>query len=157
MNDLTRTVASLTLELQVITDLLEGPLLPADSLHKMANKMVKLAERTRMLAIELDRVASALLHTSVTVPDTPCTGSIAFCLCPAHLARRTAMSIAHRKVQYAVEKKRLPPPSTLLCADCGAQAEQYEHRDYNKPLDVEPICKSCNTKRGSATWTDATL
>jgi hypothetical protein len=24
----------------------------------------------------------------------------------------------------------------------------YEHRDYTKPLQVEPVCRSCNALRG---------
>ena len=34
--------------------------------------------------------------------------------------------------------------------DCGKQAHEYDHRDYDKPLEVEPTCKSCNSKRGPA-------
>ena len=33
---------------------------------------------------------------------------------------------------------------------CGGMAEQWDHRDYNKPLDVEPVCRSCNMRRGPA-------
>lgn len=34
------------------------------------------------------------------------------------------------------------------CADCGDRAIQYDHRDYNKPLVVDPVCQSCNLRRG---------
>lgn len=26
----------------------------------------------------------------------------------------------------------------------------YDHRDYTKPLSVEPVCRSCNKLRGPA-------
>lgn len=38
----------------------------------------------------------------------------------------------------------------ISCVDCGDQAIQYDHRDYNKPLKVKPVCRSCNRKRGKA-------
>lgn len=53
-------------------------------------------------------------------------------------------------IQVAIRSGRLPHPSTLECADCRAPATEYEHRDYSKPLAVEPICRSCNLKRGPA-------
>jgi hypothetical protein len=41
--------------------------------------------------------------------------------------------------------------NSVLCVDCGLKpASQYEHRDYAKPLDVEPVCQRCNLKRGPA-------
>lgn len=57
---------------------------------------------------------------------------------------------AQAAVQRAMREGRLPRPHTLRCADCGAPAIEYEHRDYNKPLAVEPICRSCNLLRGPA-------
>jgi len=40
--------------------------------------------------------------------------------------------------------------SKIQCVDCGELARDYDHRDYMKPLDVEPVCRVCNIKRGSA-------
>lgn len=57
---------------------------------------------------------------------------------------------AHGAVSHARAMGRLPPPSDYSCADCGAQAVCYDHRDYNKPLDLTPVCASCNLKRGRA-------
>ena len=34
--------------------------------------------------------------------------------------------------------------------DCGAPARHYDHRDYNKPLEIEPVCVRCNLLRGHA-------
>lgn len=53
-------------------------------------------------------------------------------------------------VQSHIKSGHLPPPSTLKCDDCGCQAREYEHRDYNKPLMVVPICRACNLRRGPA-------
>ena len=38
----------------------------------------------------------------------------------------------------------------LPCKDCGRSATQYDHRDYAKPLEVEPVCGRCNLKRSAA-------
>lgn len=54
------------------------------------------------------------------------------------------------RVHKAIRDGALPHPSLLACTDCGAAAEHYDHRDYNKPLVVEAVCRSCNFKRGPA-------
>lgn len=42
---------------------------------------------------------------------------------------------------------------SIACVDCKRwPATVYEHRDYSKPLDVEPVCHNCNMKRGPAFW-----
>lgn len=53
-------------------------------------------------------------------------------------------------VLKAVSVGLLPLAKSLKCADCGNPAECYDHRDYNRPLDVEPVCIACNLKRGPA-------
>jgi hypothetical protein len=50
--------------------------------------------------------------------------------------------------QY-VRNGLLNPASDYICVDCGDRAAHWEHRDYTKPLDVEPACMSCNFKRGA--------
>jgi len=57
---------------------------------------------------------------------------------------------AHAEVKKAIKNGFLTPIQELKCLDCGFQAEIYDHKDYNKPLEVEPVCRSCNRKRGSA-------
>jgi transcriptional regulator with XRE-family HTH domain len=57
---------------------------------------------------------------------------------------------AHQWVKQAIRDGYLPKPSTLTCQDCGQPAQVYDHRDYNRPLDVEPVCHACNIKRGPA-------
>lgn len=39
---------------------------------------------------------------------------------------------------------------TIACVDCGAVAVDYDHRNYNVPLQVDPVCRRCNLKRGPA-------
>lgn len=53
-------------------------------------------------------------------------------------------------VRIAIDQGKLTAPYKLKCTDCGARATEYDHRDYAKPLDVEPVCRSCNKKRGPA-------
>lgn len=60
-----------------------------------------------------------------------------------HKAMRQAVSLA-------VATGKLDRPEKLLCKDCGASAEMYDHRDYGKPLEVEPVCRKCNNHRGPA-------
>lgn len=49
-------------------------------------------------------------------------------------------------VNNAIKAGKLPQPNTLQCKYCPKQAEQYHHPDYSKPLDVEPVCRSCHSK-----------
>jgi hypothetical protein len=64
--------------------------------------------------------------------------------------RKNGQAQAASKVNQAVKKGLLPHVSTLICVDCGKPAQCYEHRDYNKPLEVVPTCKGCNIRRGPA-------
>ena len=57
-------------------------------------------------------------------------------------------SPAHKLVNRAVVNGVLPHPKKRRCADCGKKATCYDHRDYSKPLDVVPLCQSCNLLRG---------
>jgi len=40
--------------------------------------------------------------------------------------------------------------SETKCVDCGKPARDYDHRYYGNPLDVVPVCRACNQKRGPA-------
>jgi transcription elongation factor Elf1 len=62
----------------------------------------------------------------------------------------TGQMAATAAVNRAIKRGELLPPAEFICVDCGKQAQIYEHRDYNKPLDVEPTCRPCNAKRGYA-------
>ena len=57
---------------------------------------------------------------------------------------------AMNAVSKAVRQGNLPSVKTLLCVDCGKPGQCYDHRDYNKPTEVEPVCRKCNKRRGSA-------
>jgi hypothetical protein len=65
----------------------------------------------------------------------------------ALLDRRRAK--AADKVSWAVEIGLLPRANTLMCVDCGKRAFCYDHRDYAKPLEVDPVCGRCNVLRGA--------
>lgn len=58
-----------------------------------------------------------------------------------------AQSITYKRVMTG-ELARLD--GSILCVDCGEPATCYDHRDYNKPEIVEPICTSCNKTRPPA-------
>jgi hypothetical protein len=63
-------------------------------------------------------------------------------------------SISH-PAQYLVAKAIkagvLPKlDGSVPCVDCGEPARVYDHREYARPLDVEPVCKGCNNRRGPA-------
>lgn len=60
-------------------------------------------------------------------------------------------SRARGKVAYAVKTGKLQSLSKniIACVDCGSRAEHYDHRDYDKPLEVVPVCHCCNVSRGS--------
>jgi len=62
------------------------------------------------------------------------------------MANAKAMAL----VRTAIRRGELAPAITKECMDCGTQAVEYDHRDYSKPLDVDPVCHSCNSKRGKA-------
>ena|SRR3990172_8003554 len=52
-------------------------------------------------------------------------------------------------VRRAVKKGILPKlDGTIKCVDCGGIAKHYDHRDYSRPLDVNPVCPKCNSNRG---------
>ena len=55
---------------------------------------------------------------------------------------------AYSLLQSAKKSGKIPTHVGLDCADCGAEAIGYDHRDYSKPLDVDPVCYGCNAKRG---------
>ena len=56
-----------------------------------------------------------------------------------------------RQVARAVKNKELPVlDGSISCLDCGSPATCYDHRDYAKPLDVDPVCHGCNLRRGAA-------
>lgn len=65
-----------------------------------------------------------------------------------HDLRFTRIETAKSAVYVARRDGKLQPPSQFKCVDCGEIAKNWEHRDYKKPLMIEPVCVSCNQKRG---------
>jgi len=62
----------------------------------------------------------------------------------------------HYEVYKAKKAGTLPAlDGSIACVDCGRPASCYDHRDYSKPLDVSPVCRGCNVRRGMATQTAA--
>jgi len=57
---------------------------------------------------------------------------------------------ASAMVARAIRHGELPKVSGHACYRCGSEASVYEHRDYTKPLDVRPVCRSCNGLLGRA-------
>lgn len=55
-----------------------------------------------------------------------------------------------RSVARAVRNGWLPDLSSgeYACVDCSGVADRWEHRDYSLVLDVEPVCHTCNMRRG---------
>lgn len=68
--------------------------------------------------------------------------------CADHRTNGGGKREARAAVGRAVRRGQLPPASACQCVDCGGQARDYDHRDYSRPLDVEPVCRSCNKLRG---------
>ena len=74
-----------------------------------------------------------------------------YCLsCLPVYKRKPLASIAMSKVYLAKKSGELQSPKDFDCLDCGKAAEVYDHRDYRKPLEVDPVCYSCNSLRGPA-------
>ena len=68
----------------------------------------------------------------------------------------SAQARAVAAVQKAKAAGVLPQlDGSVACRDCGAQAHHYDHRDYTRPLEVEPVCRKCNRRRGRAAGFDA--
>jgi hypothetical protein len=58
---------------------------------------------------------------------------------------------AHQAVAAAIKAGKLSRlDGSVPCVDCGKPATHYDHREYAKPLEVDPVCRSCNIRRGPA-------
>lgn len=66
------------------------------------------------------------------------------------LKRFSVANRANYLTNKAVRAGLIPRADTLTCVDCGKPAQCWDHRDYTKPLEVEPTCRACNKARGPA-------
>lgn len=71
-------------------------------------------------------------------------------LLPGFSERDRLRQRAWDAVSAAIKAGKIPHPQSLQCFDCDNPAYAYEHRDYRKPLDVQPVCQGCNNRRGPA-------
>lgn len=68
-----------------------------------------------------------------------------------HAPEDRLMWAANARVKSAVRRGLLLRlDGRVRCTDCPRPATEYDHRDYARPLDVEPVCRSCNHRRGPA-------
>lgn len=69
------------------------------------------------------------------------------------LAKNVTQNSAKSRVQQAIKKGGIQKlDGSVLCRDCGDVATVYDHRDYAKPLEVDPVCRACNRNRGPVIW-----
>jgi hypothetical protein len=57
---------------------------------------------------------------------------------------------ASKEIARAKRNGELVSARAFHCSDCASPASEYDHRDYNFPLAVEPVCRGCNRRRGFA-------
>lgn len=62
--------------------------------------------------------------------------------------KKWPMTCAKTAVFLEVRAGQMPHPGTLKCVDCSNMAQVYDHRDYLRSMDVQPVCRSCNALRG---------
>lgn len=78
---------------------------------------------------------------------------------PIQVAQKHASGarLASLLLGRAIRAGEMHPAKAFKCFDCGNPAECYDHRDYDKPLVVDPVCVGCNARRGSAKPKDWTF
>lgn len=61
---------------------------------------------------------------------------------------QTVRNLCRSIYMKALRNKRLEHWRGKTCIDCGKPAQCYDHRNYYYPMRVDPVCQSCNAKRG---------
>jgi hypothetical protein len=80
--------------------------------------------------------------------EIPSRGGRLYCWSCEYLRERKKRD-AHQVIAKATKDGLLPKlDGAIQCVDCGDTAQHYDHRDYDYPLNAEPVCRSCNRKRG---------
>ncbi len=56
------------------------------------------------------------------------------------------MNKAYSILKRAIAKGNIASlkDNIIKCTYCNNRADRYDHRDYNYPLIVQPVCRSCN-------------
>ena len=47
-------------------------------------------------------------------------------------------------IKKKIQRKEIPKAIELKCLGRGNQAKEYHHSDYEKPLEVIPLCRECH-------------
>lgn len=97
----------------------------------------------------LERIRRCPVCEILFVPSGRTTSS-PYCSWDCGYAVTVARASIGRKVWKAIRDGVLSHPKNCWCVDCGNRAFDYDHRHYLSPLDVVPVCRSCNIKRGPA-------
>lgn len=84
------------------------------------------------------------------IPREPGRGQSDYCSIACSDAVSAMRAKVSRLVARAVAHGDIPRALNFSCVDCGAPAVEYDHRHYTFPLDVAPVCRSCNLKRRAA-------
>ena len=66
------------------------------------------------------------------------------------MQRADESKLATRQVTTLIRAGVLRKARECVCVDCGKPAFDYDHRDYLKPIEVQPVCRGCNQRRGPA-------
>lgn len=74
-----------------------------------------------------------------------------YCRHARAMSLKSIRTPAHNAVASAIKRGALPRlDGSTACKDCGGPAKVYDHREYGKPLEVDPVCIRCNNLRGPA-------
>lgn len=73
-----------------------------------------------------------------------------YCLKCTWAIRHPLADIAFDCVKAAIRNGLMPRAKDLKCIDCGSMATEYDHRNYTRPIEVDPVCHGCNMRRGPA-------
>lgn len=68
------------------------------------------------------------------------------------LTRFAVQQHAAKVLNQAIRDGKIKCAKGQSCVDCGKPALCLDHRNYLAPLEVEPVCRSCNFKRPPAIW-----
>lgn len=98
----------------------------------------------------LDRPTRLCAICGGQIPREKGRAGSAYCSSACSDAVGEARNAAMKGVAAEIKEGRLLPARECVCVDCGAPARDYDHRRYLRPLDVVPVCRTCNLKRGAA-------